>query len=490
MKQNSVPSLEAVKQENSPIIYDDGLVAELVKRVKEGDIDKVILMCNTKSEKSKEAIKEYRIESHSINERSDKKRKNKPDYETNKLPRPWQFYINEISVFFMFNNRIKILLDNQMEEIEELKPYFEDFKKFLDSFYFHERLRQAKRIAGSELECAILYQLYTNANGNFQVNCKILSNSGEHQLYTLFNKYDKMVAFGDRYYARDLELNVVEHFDIYMKDKIYRCTRGNGSNNWTVVEKENPSHKIPIIYYSQEKEWHGVERRIDRDEWLDSKGADTTEYFNDPYMKVSADVVGNRLADAEEVGKVMKVNDKDSVFEFVAPPEAGDLQQNEKKNLKASILEGTFTPDFSYESIMGLGTLSGEAIRRMSLPGYIKRSMHQDTYNELIMRDLNLAKAILSDVIYLNDSEKAQGIRRLNITFELTDPFIGALENNSEEIQAWRTSGAMSVRTAVELNSHVKNKELEVERIFEEKERLAKIEAAANASNNSGGDNE
>ena len=461
-------------QQEMPI-YDDKLRAELVKRIQADDIDSVLKMFVTKSAKAKEAIKEYNIETHDIMERSDKKRKNKPDYETNKLPRPWQRYINEIAVFFMFNNPIKIFLNNPKEEQEELKEFYEVYTKFIDQVYFNEKLREAKRIAGSETECAKYYQLYTDSKKNLKVKCRILSNSKEHELYTLFDKNEDLVAFGDKYYARNLNMEVEEHFDIFMDDVIYNCVRKGTENNWTIVVKENPIHKIPVIYFNQQKEWYGAERRIDRDEWLDSKGADTTEYFNDPYLKVSADIVNQRLSDAEEVGKAIKVQNADSVFEFVNPPQAGELQTNEKKLLKESILQSTFTPDYSYESIMGLGTLSGEAMRRMSTLGYIKRSMRLDIYNELIMRDLNLVQAILCNVIYLHDSRMKEGIGRLKLAFELIDPFQGSLENNSEEIQAMLTAGGMSIRTAVEMNSNVKDKDAEIERIFEEKKRLAEI---------------
>lgn len=457
-------------------IYDDELKTHLVKKLTEGNIDAVEKMFACHHDEAMAAIKEYDPSKHEIMSRSDKKRKNKDDYRTNKLPRNWQQYINEISVFFMFNNDIKIQMENPKDEQEELKPYLNVFKRHLKKSYFNERMRDAKRIAGSETECAKLYELYVSG-GTLKYRIKMISNSMEHKLYTLFNRHEDLIAFGDMYHARNLDDEVVKHFDIYTDDLIWHCEEPSSREGWTVEKESNFIGKIPVIYYRQQKEWAGVEERIKRDEWLDSKAADTCEYCNDPYLKCSSDLLDGRLADAEEVGKLVKVSSKDSVFEFVNPPEAGELMQNEKKTLKASILEGTFTPDLSYESIMGLGTLSGEAIQKMSMPGFIKRGTRLGVYRELINREFNLVKAILSKVIYLNDQKMANGIDRLDLSFTLQDPFDGNINNNAEEVQMRLQAGGMSIRTAVEMNPNVIDKDEEMQRILEEKRQIAEIES-------------
>lgn len=462
-----------------PTIYADGLSGILKTLLDKGDIDEALKMFKTNQEEALQAISEYNTSSHKIMSRPNKKRKNKSFYETNKLPIPEQKRITEIAVFFMLGNPIKFYLRNKKEEVEALSPYFDMFTDFLDSVYFNERMRDARRIAGSETECAKVYQTYRKGD-DIKVKIKILANSKQDKLYTLFNRYGDLVSFAHEYHMRNAEMEVEKHIDFYLDFATYECKELK-EKEWVVKPQQNPYGKMPIIYYNQEKEWAGVQERIERLEWLESKGADTTEYFNDPYLKVSADLVSKMLADPEMVGKAVKVDSKDSVFEFVTPPDAGELMVNEKKDLKKSINDGTFTPDFSGESIKGLGTLSAKAIQKMSLPGYIKREIRGSIYNELIRREVNLALTIMTQLIYVDDSEIVKNLNKLKIGFEYQDPFIGGFDDNSEGIQLLRSCDAMSIRTAVDQNPNVRDKELEVSRIFEEKKLMAKIEAEANA---------
>ena len=103
-------------------------------------------------------------------------------------------------------------------------------------------------------------------------------------------------------------------------------------------------------------------------------------------------------------------------------------------------------------------------------------------YNELIRREINLIITILTKLIYVDQSDVVDGLKRLKIGFEYQDPFIGGFDDNSDAIQLLRSCDAMSIRTAVEQNPNVRDKELEVERIFDEKKRLAEIEASATAN--------
>ena len=461
-------------------IYSDGLKGILASRLDSGDVDEAMKMFVTKQSEALDALREYNPDTHKIMSRPNKGRKNKVPYETNKLPLPEQKRITDIAVFFMLGNPLKFYLRNTKEEVDELSPYFEIFMNFLEELYFNERMRDARRIAGSETECAKIFHTYRKGN-DIKVKINILANSKNDKLYTLFNRYGDLVSFAHEYYMCNEKMEVIRHIDVYTDEYTYECQLPKGTI-WDIRKIANPYGKIPIIYYNQECEWAGVQKRIERLEWLESKGADTTEYFNDPYLKVSADLVSKMLADPEVVGKAVQVQNKDSVFEFVTPPDAGELMINEKKDLKKSINDATFTPDFSGESIKGLGTLSAKAIQKMSLPGYIKREIRASIYNELIRREINLIITILTKLIYVDQSDVVAGLKRLKIGFEYQDPFIGGFDDNSDAIQLLRSCDAMSIRTAVEQNPNVRDKEVEVERIFDEKKRLAEIEASATAT--------
>ncbi|MCM1443598.1 MAG: phage portal protein [Muribaculum sp.] len=451
------------------------LKAMLIRLLSSNKVDEAMKMFVTHRKEALKAIDEYRSDRHKIQYRLDKQRIGKDPYEVCKLPRNWQEQINETAVFFFLGNPLLFMLGNDKSEIQELKPYFQLFTDFLADVYFDERTRTAKRIAGAETECAKLYNYFVDESGEIKVRCQVLANSDNRTLYTLFDRFDNMVAFAVGYYMRDLEFNTQEHWDVYTNKQIFNCRKD--ITGWNVEERENPIGKIPVIYYHQDKEWKGVQERIERDEWTSSKRGDTNDYTGDPYLVMTPDIADKRLADGKEVGKAVIVSDEKSVFKFIAPPDASTSVENEKEEMRTSILDGTNTPDLSYKSIMGLGTLSGEAMRRMALPGYMKRSNRAEIYNELFNREIHLIISILCNIIYIDNEDICNGLRRLKIKFSYQDPFIGGLEDNSTEIATLVGCGAMSIRSAVEMNRNVQDKELEMDRIWEEKEREMRLQA-------------
>ena len=131
---------------------------------------------------------------------------------------------------------------------------------------------------------------------------------------------------------------------------------------------------------------------------------------------------------------------------------------------------------------MGLGTLSSKAMRQINISGYVKRDrLANKCYNELINRELNLIKAILTNYVYANKSDIKTCIENLELGFSYTDPFVGSLDDNSQEISQLRGANAMSIHTAVEVNYYVEDKEAEENRIWEEIARLENIKAEATA---------
>ena len=470
--------------ENTPI-FSKGLRAMLERLLLDCDIDKAKRMFSCNRDKALEAIAQYNTETHEIKNRPDKKRVDQDDFPTCKLSCAIQKRTNSVSTHFMFGNKIKFSLANKHSELEELRPYFDKFLDFVDSVYFHERLYKARQIAGSETECAKLYTLYKDEDGKSEVICQIKANSLGDTLYPLFNQYGKMVAFAIGYFLRDEEFRNEEHFDVYTSKKIWKFKKSSTIHmkGWEKLEcEDNPFQKIPVIYYNHELDWEGAQDKIERLEWIISKNGDTNEYFGNPYLLISPELAENRLADAREVGKVL-VADPEGRFEFVAPPDCGEMIENEKNELNASIERDTLTPDWTYKSIMGLGTLSAKAMRQINISGYVKRDrLAVQVYNELITREINLMLSIMTRYVYLDDTDTIKGLMRLLVRFAYTDPFAGSLDDNSTEVSTYMGAGAMSIESAVKANHYIEDKEAEVERIWKDLERKALIEARAKAT--------
>lgn len=421
-----------------------------------------------------QAYNEYNPLKHSIMRRPDKARKAKSDYQTNKLPRNWQNYINEVELYFLMNNGITWELLNDSSEQESLQEVFTKFQDLLTDLHYDTYAREAKRLAGAETECAKLYALYKD-EGEPKLRIIVLSYSKGYKLRPLFNRYGDLKAFALGFTIRLADDNLQDCWDIYTSETIYHCKNLIGvehSGEWEVTQEMNPFGKIPIIYVKQPKAWDGVQERIERDEWLDSKNADCNEYFADPILKISR-MVKNGLLDPKSTGKVIQINNKDDVVEYVTPPDATDLKTTEKSVLKESILMGSLTPDLSNENIKGLGAISGDAQTENRILGYIKRLSRMEIYDELFQREASLIKAIMANYLYpaLRDN-----INKMKLHHIYQDPTIG-VRDNSEEIQRWAEIG-MSDEALVEANRNVHNKKLELSRLQKKRER----EAAANAT--------
>lgn len=469
--------------EKNMVIYGNGLLSTLNGYLESGDIDNAKKMFACYKDEALEAIEQYNPKKHKINFRSDKERLGKDEYEVAKLARPLQKNTNKIGSFFMFGNPINIKLANDPKEADELKEAFGAFTEFLDEVYFNENMYKARRITGAETECAKIYSLVKDEDGNTDVVCQIRSNGGEDTLYTLFNRYGKMLAFAVSCMTRNIEGKIEEHFEVYTKKTIWEFSHQQGAGtDWVLLDKKvNEFKKIPVIYYHHEVDWDGSQPSMDKLEWRTSKHSDTVEYFGDPYLLITADIADNRLADAKEVGKVIVMDNENGVFKYVTPPDSADMVKNEQESLRTTISEDTLTPDWTYKNIMGLGTLSGEAMRRVNITGYVKRTEFSGVYNELIRRELNLIITVLCQYKYLGDHKMVENLKRMKLTFAYTDPFAGGIEDNSDKIALLVEAGAMSVHAAVQANRYIEDKQAEEERIWEERERMAIIEAKAKA---------
>jgi hypothetical protein len=90
---------------------------------------------------------------------------------------------------------------------------------------------------------------------------------------------------------------------------------------------------------------------------------------------------------------------------------------------------------------------------------------------------------------YLGNSTMIDKLKRMKLKFSYVDPFIGGIEDNSTEVATLVGAGAMSIHAAVKVNRHIEDKEAEEERIWQDKEREAQIQAKIAAAQQSKTDN-
>lgn len=445
------------------VLNSSGVERNLYQLIQDGDISTAIGLMQDRDIEVNIAISEYNPQTHDVMKRPNKYRKGDAPYITEKLTRTRQMYINEVELFFLLGNNIKWKKTAGDDEAFTL------FTDFLKNQRFNSNMRQAKRLAGAETESAKLYHIYREEN-NIAVKTVVLARSEGYQLRPLFDQYKNMTAFAYGYKLKE-NGKTVQHWDIQTPDFLFYCRKGN--IGWDVETYPNPTKKINVLYYHQPKAWAGAERRLAREENLDSRIGDTNNYFSDPIAAATTDVIDS-MTDPNKPGKLIQLTGNNSKFEYVNPPQSSETLKAEKQDLNDSILFDTFTPDFSFDKIKGLGTLSGEAIKRAMILGYIKRDNRKEIYDELVDREKNVVIAILK---YIHP-DKAAALDSLDIEHEFAEPF------NEDKEQTWAAIGKLyqdglcSLEQAVTMLALTDAPEEEIERIKSSKLESAGIETS------------
>ena len=436
------------------VLNATGVRRDFYKLIEDKDITKAISLMKDRIQEIEEAIREYNPQTHRIMHRPNKIRKKADPYITEKLPRTRERYINEVEMFFLLGAP---LIWKKEEGDDEAYKLFTDF---LTNQYIYSKLRKLKRLAGAETEASLIFRLYRDDDNQPQCDSFIAARSEGYNVRTLFDQYGNMIALAYGYFTRESNATV-PHWDILTAENTFYCTKG--SLGWEVETYENPTKKINGVYAKQRKAWDGAEPRINREEHLDSKVADTNNYFADPIATATADVVQlmNKNNQGERIGALIQMAGKESVFSYVNPPQNSEARREERTNLKDSILFDTFTPDFDVEKMRGLGTLSGVAIKNAMILGYIKRARNIEDWEPYIKRMVNVIIEILA---YLNPKYEKK-LRELKISFEFGEPF------DSDKREMWASianlykSGLLSLEEAVKILSLTKAPEEEIERL-------------------------
>lgn len=434
-------------------------------RLVDRDISQALEMLQNRDDEVDIAIKEYNPQTHPVMKRPNKLRRREAPYVSEKLPRTRQRYINEVELFFLFGKPVVWTKSAGDDEAFDL------FKTFLKDQHFDSRMRQTKRLAGAETEAALLFHIYRSGEGNEQkVKSLVLARSTGYRLRPLIDQYGNMGGFGYGYTLCEGGRSV-QHWDFQTPDTLFYCRKAG--IGWEVGMYPNPTGKINVIYFRQPKAWDGVESRIEREEMLDSKTADTNNYFGDPMAAATADVIDS-LADPDKPGKLIQLTGPNSHFSYINPPQAPEIRRAEKEELKQSILFDSLTPDFDFEKMRGMGTLSGAAIRNAMILGYIKRDNRKEMYGEMLGRLRNLMLAILRFM----HPEQRDRIDALKVDFEFSEPFDDDRQQKWSTVAQMYSAGVISLEEAVEQIAVCDHPDAEVERIRKaEKERQQTVSA-------------
>lgn len=436
---------------------------EFEQLLKAGDISAVKDKMSNGERKATEAMREYDTYQHEVMRREDKivtdkngkfRRKEK----TWKLPIPYPVYINEISLVFLYGRPVK-----WTQVSEGTDNAFARYLDVIKDTRFDSKIRQCKRLAGAETESAMLFRVYRDTDEKPNVQIRVLARSKGDEIYYRFDQYENLMSFAWGYHVKESEDSNAYHFDVYTKDRIYRCVKRN--LGWEVNEEVNFIGKIPVILFRQEKEWKGVEPLIHREEMIASRTADTNDYFSDPIAIMAAEIIKN-MPEKKEAAKVLITNDKDGVdkaAKYLTWDSAPQSKKDEIEWLHTQILQKTFTPNITTDSLKQVSQLSAKALRTVMMLADIKASKHKEVHDELLDRSASLITAIIGNVLDVSLGVECENLR---VGHEFQEPFGDDVADNLNNIIRAVEAGILSSEGGIELNPLVKD-------VAREKERLA-----------------
>jgi SPP1 family phage portal protein len=453
--------------------FEDLLAAKNIGRV-------IALMTNNEG-RVHDALKVYNTNAHAIMKREDKPVFGKKNPETGireflrwdkrwKIPVPYPVYINEIALVFLYGRPIKWLQASTGTD-----RAFKAFIDLLERTRFDAKIRQAKRLAGAETQSAMLFHVYRNDEDKADVLIKVMAKNLGDDIYFRKDQFDRLTAFARGYSLTEDNGEIAYHLDLYTKEKIYLCRKVNFG--WNVEEQVNPIGKIPVILFEQEAEFEGVERMIERREWMTSILADVNDRFSSPTLVTIGDSVSSlpgKMEDAKAIHITPSENGQKADVRYLTWDSASESKRLEVEDLDRLILNSSFTPDISYEQLRGLSNISGKALKLLMTLAVIKADKRKETHDEYASRIGSLVTAIIGNVLNVGLKSECEQIKLLH---EFQEPFGEDIEAAIGSLIRTYNAGGLSLESFIEMNPIIKDPESEKKRIKTQHEQELKEEA-------------
>lgn len=300
------------------------------------------------------------------------------------------------AVSFAFGNAVTLDSsaegDNQKAVLKALKRVLYDIKE--KSFN-----RKVARNLFSCTEVAEYWYPVESKNSvygfesNFKLRSAIFSPLLGDTLYPYFDETGDMTAFSREFVLIE-NTKSKTYFETYTDEAHYMWT--TGTDGYALVEgypKKIEIGKIPVVFGCQPQvEWADVQNLINRLEKLLSNFADTNDYHASPKIFVEGKLTG--FAKKGESGAILQgeAGTKATYLSWNNAPEAVKL---EITTLLQMIYTITQTPDISFDSVKGLGTISGIALKLLFMDAHLKVADHQEVFDEYLQRRINIIKAFI-----------------------------------------------------------------------------------------------
>lgn len=263
----------------------------------------------------------------------------------------------------------------------------------------------------------------------FKLRCALFSPMFGDTLYPYFDTTGDLIAFSRAYTHVASDKQRFDYFETYTEDEHWLWV--NGSGGYEVVEgypKRVAIGKLPIVYgYQDHFETQDVDSLIDRLEKLLSNFADTNDYHASPKIFVTGQI--NGWSKKGEAGAVIE-GEEGATMNYVSWQNAPESVKLEIETLLRMIYTISQTPDVSFESVKGIGAISGTALKLLFMDAHLKVQDKKEVFDEYLQRRVNVIKAFVGQFNTTLESDADA----LEIEPEIT-PY--TLTNEIDEINMW-----------------------------------------------------
>lgn len=220
-------------------------------------------------------------------------------------------------------------------------------------------------------------------------------------LYPYFDDNRDLIAFSRQFTKKGNDMVTRTYFETYTKNEHYLWTtqglEGQSRQDWELVEgypKKLAIGKIPVIYAHQpEVEWADVQSLIDRLEKLLSNFADTNDYHASPKIFVKGKILG--FARKGEAGAIIE-GEEGAEASYLSWQNAPESVKLEIDTLLRLIYTITQTPDISFDTVKGIGAVSGVALQLLFMDAHLKVQDKTEIFADYLQRRANLLKAFMA----------------------------------------------------------------------------------------------
>lgn len=323
---------------------------------------------------------------------------------------------------------------------EQQEAVLKALKRILSDVKTNSLNRKIGRAIFGFKECAELWypvEKKHNKYGfpcDFKLRCALFSPAFGDTLYPYFDDSGDMVAFSRAFSRKDNKGVSIDYFETYTDEEHWLWLTNGSGVAAQVVEgypKKVTIGKIPVVYgYQDNFETEDVDKLIDRLELLLSNFADTNDYHASPKIFVTGTI--NGWTKKGESGAVIE-GEPGATMQYVSWQNAPESVKLEIETLLRLIYTITQTPDISFDSVKGLGAISGLALKLLFMDAHLKVQDKRKIFDDYLQRRANVLLAYIGQF----NTTLETACDELEVEPEIT-PYI--LTSEMDELNYWLTA--------------------------------------------------